>query len=135
MPQIHQKTVANNKVLDEMSRSDPLTGISNRRGFLDTVKGIMEFILLLMTDSLTIRHNITGIKPHPAKFGNNTSMRKQSAIKKELERSLAKTVANNKVLDEMSRSDPLTGISNRSNPILQSLVITLPYFDRSSFEN
>lgn len=36
------KTVANNKVLDEMSRSDPLTGISNRRGFLDTVKGIME---------------------------------------------------------------------------------------------
>ncbi|MGN0153373.1 MAG: GGDEF domain-containing protein [Lachnospiraceae bacterium] len=35
-------TVANNKVLNEMSRSDPLTGISNRRGFLDTVKRIME---------------------------------------------------------------------------------------------
>lgn len=36
------KTVANNKILDEMSRSDPLTGIYNRRGFLDTVKCIME---------------------------------------------------------------------------------------------
>lgn len=36
------KTVANNKILDEMSRSDPLTGISNRRGFLDRVKNIME---------------------------------------------------------------------------------------------
>lgn len=36
------KTVANNKVLDEMSRSDPLTGICNRRGFMNTVKQIME---------------------------------------------------------------------------------------------
>lgn len=31
-----------NKVLDAMSHSDPLTGIANRRGFLDTVKKIME---------------------------------------------------------------------------------------------
>ncbi len=36
------KTMANNKVLDEMSRMDPLTSIYNRRGFLDTVKGIMD---------------------------------------------------------------------------------------------
>ncbi|MCM1157233.1 MAG: GGDEF domain-containing protein [Bacteroidales bacterium] len=31
-----------NRVLDAMSHSDPLTGIANRRGFLDTVKQIME---------------------------------------------------------------------------------------------
>lgn len=40
-------------------------------------------------------------------------IKKQNAIKKELERSLAETVENNRVLDEMSRMDPLTGILNR----------------------
>ncbi|MDE6625072.1 MAG: diguanylate cyclase [Lachnospiraceae bacterium] len=35
------KMVENNKVLDIMSHSDPLTGIANRRGFLDTVNGIL----------------------------------------------------------------------------------------------
>lgn len=40
-------------------------------------------------------------------------IKKQNAIKKELERNLAETVANNRVLDEMSRSDPLTGVLNR----------------------
>lgn len=40
-------------------------------------------------------------------------IKKQNAIKKELERNLAETVANNRVLDEMSRSDHLTGILNR----------------------
>lgn len=36
------KSVESNKILDEMSRSDPLTGIYNRRGFLHTVKKIMD---------------------------------------------------------------------------------------------
>ena len=40
-------------------------------------------------------------------------IKKQNAIKRELEKNLAQTVANNRVLDEMSRSDPLTGIQNR----------------------
>ncbi len=40
-------------------------------------------------------------------------IKKQNAIKKELERNLAETVANNRVLDEMSRSDHLTGVLNR----------------------
>lgn len=40
-------------------------------------------------------------------------IKKQNAIKKELEKNLAETVANNRVLDEMSRSDHLTGILNR----------------------
>ncbi len=40
-------------------------------------------------------------------------MKKQNEIKRELEKNLAKTVENNKLLDEMSRIDPLTGILNR----------------------
>ncbi|MCM1499451.1 MAG: GGDEF domain-containing protein [Clostridium sp.] len=36
------KMVENNRVLDIMSHSDPLTGIANRRGFLDTVSGILK---------------------------------------------------------------------------------------------
>ncbi len=40
-------------------------------------------------------------------------IKKQNAIKKELEKNLALTVENNRILDEMSRSDPLTGILNR----------------------
>ncbi len=40
-------------------------------------------------------------------------IKKQNAIKKELEKNLAETVANNRVLDAMSRSDHLTGILNR----------------------
>lgn len=40
-------------------------------------------------------------------------LRKQNAVKKELERNLAKAVANNKVLDDISRMDPLTNILNR----------------------
>jgi diguanylate cyclase (GGDEF)-like protein len=36
------KMEENNRVLDQMSRSDTLTGISNRRGFLDKVKRIIE---------------------------------------------------------------------------------------------
>lgn len=40
-------------------------------------------------------------------------IKKQNAIKKELEKNLAETVANNRVLDEMSRSDHLTGVLNR----------------------
>ncbi len=36
-----KKTVENNRILDEMSRMDPLTGILNRRGFLDDVKRIL----------------------------------------------------------------------------------------------
>lgn len=38
---------------------------------------------------------------------------KQNAIKKELEKNLAKMEENNKVLDAMSHTDPLTGIANR----------------------
>ncbi len=37
-----EKSVENNRILDEMSRSDPLTEILNRRGFLDCVKKIVE---------------------------------------------------------------------------------------------
>ncbi len=40
-------------------------------------------------------------------------IKKQNAIKKELERNLAETVENNRVLDKISRSDHLTGILNR----------------------
>ncbi|MBE5942946.1 MAG: GGDEF domain-containing protein [Lachnospiraceae bacterium] len=40
-------------------------------------------------------------------------IKKQNAIKKELERNLAETVENNRVLDEISRSDHLTGVLNR----------------------
>lgn len=40
-------------------------------------------------------------------------VKKQNAIKKELERNLAETVASNHKLDEISRSDYLTGIYNR----------------------
>ena len=36
------ETVANNRVLDAMSRSDHLTGVLNRRGFLNTVRGVIE---------------------------------------------------------------------------------------------
>lgn len=36
------KMEENNRVLDAMSHQDPLTGIANRRGFLDTVKKIMD---------------------------------------------------------------------------------------------
>lgn len=36
------KMEESNKVLDAMSHQDPLTGIANRRGFLDTVKKIMD---------------------------------------------------------------------------------------------
>ncbi len=38
---------------------------------------------------------------------------KQNAIKKELEENLARMEENNKVLDAMSHTDPLTGIANR----------------------
>ena len=40
-------------------------------------------------------------------------MKEQIMIKKELEQNLAKAVANNRALDEMSRLDPMTGVSNR----------------------
>ncbi len=40
-------------------------------------------------------------------------LNEQIDIKKELERNLAKAVATNRELDEMSRLDPLTGVSNR----------------------
>ncbi len=36
------KMEESNRVLDAMSHQDPLTGIANRRGFLDTVKKIMD---------------------------------------------------------------------------------------------
>ena len=36
------KMEESNRVLDAMSHSDPLTGIANRRGFLDTVNKILE---------------------------------------------------------------------------------------------
>lgn len=39
--------------------------------------------------------------------------KRQEAITKKLERSLAKMERNNKILDEMSHKDPLTGIANR----------------------
>lgn len=40
-------------------------------------------------------------------------LKKQNIIKQELERNLAKMEENNRVLDAMSHSDPLTGIANR----------------------
>ena len=40
-------------------------------------------------------------------------IREQNEIKKELEVSLAKSVETNKILDQMSRLDPMTGVTNR----------------------
>ncbi|MBR3646458.1 MAG: GGDEF domain-containing protein [Lachnospiraceae bacterium] len=40
-------------------------------------------------------------------------MREQNQIKRELEINLAKSVETNKLLDEMSRMDPMTGVTNR----------------------
>ncbi|MBR5359611.1 MAG: diguanylate cyclase, partial [Lachnospiraceae bacterium] len=40
-------------------------------------------------------------------------IKEQRAIKKQLEANLAKSVAANKMLDEMSRIDPMTGVTNR----------------------
>ena len=40
-------------------------------------------------------------------------IKEQNEIKKELENSLAQSVATNKVLDQMSRIDPMTGVTNR----------------------
>ena len=40
-------------------------------------------------------------------------IKEQNEIKKELEASLAKSVETNKILDQMSRLDPMTGVTNR----------------------
>ncbi|HCM92838.1 MAG TPA: hypothetical protein DIS78_09770 [Lachnospiraceae bacterium] len=40
-------------------------------------------------------------------------IKEQKEIKKELEANLAKSIAANKMLDEMSRIDPMTGVANR----------------------
>ena len=65
------QTVADNKILDEMSRSDPLTGISNRRGFLDRVKTIMESDIYQGKRAIAIYADMDNLKIVNDEFGHD----------------------------------------------------------------
>lgn len=65
------QTVANNKILDEMSRSDPLTGISNRRGFLDRVKTIMESEVYQGKRAIAVYADMDNLKIVNDEFGHD----------------------------------------------------------------
>lgn len=65
------QTVANNKILDEMSRSDPLTGISNRRGYLDRVKTIMEGEMYQGRRAIVLYADMDNLKVINDEFGHD----------------------------------------------------------------
>ena len=65
------QTVANNKILDEMSRQDPLTGISNRRGFLDRVKTIMESEVYKGRKAIALYADMDNLKLVNDEFGHD----------------------------------------------------------------
>ena len=61
-------------------------------------------------------------------------IREQNEIKKELEASLAKSVETNKVLDQMSRLDPMTGVTNRRGffQTIQSIISDKNYYGKKA---
>ena len=66
-----EQTIANNKILDEMSRSDPLTGISNRRGFLDRVKTIMDSSTCRGKKAIAVYADMDNLKLVNDEFGHD----------------------------------------------------------------
>ena len=61
-------------------------------------------------------------------------IKEQNEIKKELEVSLAKSVETNKVLDQMSRMDPMTGVTNRRGffQTIQSIINDKSYYGKKA---
>lgn len=95
-----QKYMPNNRRFDMLVM--PLFSGEIQYGLIFTETDIEYFrYSVQMASQISVSMDVTEI------------LNRQNQIKKELERSLAKTVANNKRLDEMSRIDALTGISNR----------------------
>jgi diguanylate cyclase (GGDEF)-like protein len=65
------QSVATNKVLDEISKSDPLTGIYNRRGFLDRVKTVMEAEVYQGKKALVVYADMDNLKIVNDEFGHD----------------------------------------------------------------
>ncbi|MCR5701622.1 MAG: GGDEF domain-containing protein [Lachnospiraceae bacterium] len=65
------QSVANNKILDEISKSDPLTGIYNRRGFLDRVKTVMEAEVYQGRKALVVYADMDNLKIINDEFGHD----------------------------------------------------------------
>lgn len=65
------QSVATNKILDEISKSDPLTGIYNRRGFLDRVKTVMEAEVYQGRKALVVYADMDNLKIVNDEFGHD----------------------------------------------------------------
>lgn len=65
------KMEESNRVLDAMSHSDPLTGIANRRGFLDTVNKILEDENNLGKEAIAVYADMDNLKIVNDEFGHD----------------------------------------------------------------
>ena len=64
------ETVENNRVLDEISRSDHLTGVLNRRGFLSTTRRILEDEVNYGKKAIAIYADMDNLKIINDEFGH-----------------------------------------------------------------
>ncbi|MBQ9982995.1 MAG: GGDEF domain-containing protein [Lachnospiraceae bacterium] len=82
------KTEANNRVLDELSRSDQLTGVLNRRGFLDTVKQYVEDERNYGKKAIAVYADMDNLKVINDEFGHDEGDYSLKIIAKALTESL-----------------------------------------------
>lgn len=66
-----EQAVANNKILDEMSRKDPLTELYNRRGFMNMVKQIVDNPFNKGKQAVAIYADMDGLKIVNDEFGHD----------------------------------------------------------------
>lgn len=85
------KTVETNRILDEMSRKDPLTSILNRRGFLDYVKKIVSNTENYGKRALAVYADMDNLKIINDEFGHDEGDYSLRIIAKALSESFRQT--------------------------------------------